>query len=43
VLSGVISVPTRYIHSPASLLSLEDVENAVKLAVAAIKNVPKYF
>jgi len=43
VLSGVISVPTRYIHSPASLLSLGDVENAVKLAVAAIKNVPKYF
>jgi endoglucanase len=43
VLSGVISVPTRYIHSPASLLSLGDVEKAVKLAVAAIKNVPKYF
>jgi len=43
VLSGVISVPTRYIHSPASLLSLGDVENAVNLAVAAIKNVPKYF
>ena len=41
--SGVISIPTRYIHSPASLLSLKDVENAVKLAVAAIKNVPKYF
>jgi len=41
--SGVISIPTRYIHSPASLLSLKDVENAVKLAVAATKNVPKYF
>jgi len=41
--SGVISVPTRYIHSPASMLSLEDAENAVKLAVAAIKNAPKYF
>jgi len=41
--SGVISIPTRYIHSPASLLSLSDLENTVKLAVAAIKNVQKYF
>ena len=41
--SGVISIPTRYIHSPASLLSLKDVENAVKLAVATVKNVSKYF
>ncbi|MCJ7423975.1 M42 family metallopeptidase [Candidatus Bathyarchaeota archaeon] len=41
--SGVISVPTRYIHSPTSLLSLEDVENAVKLLVATIQKIPKYF
>ena len=41
--SGVISIPTRYIHSPASLLSLKDVENTVKLAVATIKNVSKYY
>ncbi len=41
--SGVISVPARYIHSPTSLLSLKDLENAVKLAVAAVKNVTKYF
>jgi putative aminopeptidase FrvX len=41
--SGVISIPTRYIHSPASMLSLKDVENAVKLAVATVKNVSKYF
>lgn len=41
--SGVISIPTRYIHSPTSLLSLEDVENTVKLAVAAIDKIPKYF
>jgi len=41
--SGVISIPTRYIHSPASLLSLKDLENTVKLTVAAIKNVQKYF
>jgi len=41
--SGVVSVPTRYIHSPASLLSLEDAENAVKLTVAAVQRIPKYF
>jgi len=41
--SGVISIPTRYIHSPASILSLTDVENSVKLTVAAIKNLKKHF
>jgi putative aminopeptidase FrvX len=41
--SGVISVATRYIHSPAAILNLDDVEKAVELAVAAIENVSKYF
>jgi len=41
--SGVISIPTRYIHSPASLLSLEDAEKAAKLTVAAMQKIPKYF
>jgi putative aminopeptidase FrvX len=41
--SGVISIPTRYIHSPSSLLSLEDAEKTVKLAVAAVQKIPKYF
>jgi endoglucanase len=41
--SGVISVPTRYIHSPTSMLSLADVENTVKLTVAAIQKLPKHF
>ncbi len=41
--SGVISIPTRYIHSPASLLSLSDLEKTVKLVVTAIKDVQKYF
>jgi len=41
--SGVISIPTRYIHSPTSLLDLEDVENAVKLLVAIIQKIPKQF
>ena len=41
--SGVISIPTRYIHSPASMLSLKDAEDAVKLTVAAIQKIPKAF
>jgi endoglucanase len=41
--SGVISVPTRYIHSPASLLSLKDAEYAVKLTAAVLQKIPKHF
>jgi len=40
---GVLSVATRYIHSPCSMLSLSDVEKATKLAVAAIEEAPKSF
>lgn len=29
--SGVISIPTRYIHSPSEMASLSDIENGVKL------------
>ncbi|MGQ9538833.1 MAG: M42 family metallopeptidase [Candidatus Bathycorpusculaceae bacterium] len=41
--SGVISVPTRYIHNPASLLNLKDAENSVKLTAAALQKIPKHF
>lgn len=41
--SGVVSIPTRYIHSPTSMMNLDDVEASIKLAVAAIRNVSKYF
>jgi putative aminopeptidase FrvX len=41
--SGVISVAARYIHSPAAILNLDDVEKAIQLAVAAIQNIPKHF
>ncbi|MBU2467604.1 MAG: M42 family metallopeptidase [Proteobacteria bacterium] len=34
VLTGVVSVPTRYIHSPASLLMLRDLENLGELVWA---------
>jgi len=41
--SGTISIPTRYIHSPASILSLKDIEDSAKLAAAAIQKANKYF
>jgi tetrahedral aminopeptidase len=40
---GNISVPTRYIHSPAALLNIKDIENSAKLTVAAIKNMSNFF
>jgi putative aminopeptidase FrvX len=41
--SGTISIPTRYIHSPAGILCLKDIEDSAKLAAAAIKKAAKYF
>jgi putative aminopeptidase FrvX len=35
IATGLVSVPTRYVHTPVETLSLDDVENAVKLLVAA--------
>jgi endoglucanase len=40
---GVISVPARYIHSPAAVVNLDDIVNAVELVVSTINNIPKYF
>jgi len=41
--SGVLSIAARYIHSPAAILNLDDVEKAVELTVATLENVPKIF
>ncbi len=41
--SGNISIATRYIHSPAAILSLKDIENSAKLTVAAIQRISKFF
>jgi len=41
--SGAICVPTRYIHSPTSLLSLKDVEQSIELVIAAIQKIPKTY
>lgn len=41
--SGVISVATRYIHTPVELLSLKDLRKTADLVVEAIKSVGGYF
>jgi endoglucanase len=35
--ASVISVPSRYIHSPVAVAKIEDIENAYRLAKAAIR------
>lgn len=37
-----VSVPTRYIHSPASMASLRDIENAQKLCSAYLKRIGEF-
>ena len=34
--AGVVSVPTRYIHTTVSIASMEDIENTINLLVSAI-------
>ncbi|UCG90756.1 MAG: M42 family metallopeptidase [Candidatus Heimdallarchaeota archaeon] len=41
--SSVVSVPCRYIHSPTSLLSLEDIYHTIRLTSAFIRNPAKVF
>lgn len=36
--TGVISVPTRYIHTPVSICSMDDIESTIELIVAAINS-----
>jgi endoglucanase len=40
VRTGIVSVPCRYIHTPAAMLSLDDVENTVRLVRAFLDSIP---
>jgi endoglucanase len=41
--TGVISVATRYIHSPVEVLSLSDIDKAANLMARALETAPRYF
>jgi putative aminopeptidase FrvX len=41
--SGTVSIATRYIHSPVSMLSLKDIENCAKLTALAIQKIQDHF
>lgn len=36
--SGVLSLPTRYVHTPNEMIDLDDLENAIRLLVALLEN-----
>jgi len=40
VLTGVVSVPCRFIHSPTSTLRLNDLENTIRLVARFIEALP---
>lgn len=39
VVSAAISVPTRYIHAPAQIISLDDYENTIRLLEAVLRSI----
>ncbi len=36
VASGVLSVPTRYVHTPSEMVDYDDVQNSVKLLLGMV-------
>jgi len=41
--TGVISVATRYIHSPVEVLTINDIDKAADLMARALETAPRYF
>jgi endoglucanase len=39
--TGVLSIPTRYIHSPTGVFNMDDVDAAVKLTIKAVERLGK--
>lgn len=41
ILTGILSIPTRYIHAPSSVFHMKDIESAIALAVKTIEKAVK--
>jgi endoglucanase len=41
--TGVLSMPTRYIHTPVSVLSMDDLEKSAELIARALEIVDRFF
>jgi endoglucanase len=41
ILTGILSIPARYIHAPTSVFNIKDINSAVDLAVKTIEKVAK--
>ncbi len=41
ILTGVLSIPTRYVHSPSSVFSMDDLNATIDLAVKVVERVAK--
>jgi endoglucanase len=41
ILTGILSIPTRYIHAPSSVFNIKDIESAIKLATATVESAVK--
>jgi endoglucanase len=43
ILTGILSIPTRYIHAPVSVFNIKDVNSAIDLAVKTIEEAVEKF
>jgi endoglucanase len=41
--TGVVSIPSRYIHSPVEMIDFEDLRNSSRLVAKALESARKYF
>lgn len=41
IATGAVSVPTRYIHAPSQIISLDDYENTIRLVESFLRNVER--
>lgn len=41
--TGVISTPSRYIHTPVTVMKMSDLEKSVQLIVKAVESVNRFF